>query len=61
MLSRPEGATLEALAQASGWLLHTTSAALTGLRRRGYNIERSRDADAGLSVYRLMQAPRSAL
>ncbi len=59
MLSRPEGATLEALAQASGWLLHTTSAALTGLRKRGYNIERSRDLDAGPSVYRLMQPART--
>ena len=60
MLSRPEGATLEALAQATGWLPHTTSAALTGLRKRGYNIERSRNVGAGPSVYRLMQPSQTA-
>ena len=32
MLSRPEGATLEAMVEATGWLPHTTYAALTGLR-----------------------------
>ena len=53
MLSRPEGASLEALAKVAGWLPHTTSAALTGLRKRGYILERSRDEDAGPSIYRL--------
>ncbi|MDE3175017.1 MAG: DUF3489 domain-containing protein [Pseudomonadota bacterium] len=53
MLDRPEGATLEAMANATGWLPHTTSAALTGLRRRGYILERSRDDAVGASVYRL--------
>jgi hypothetical protein len=53
MLSRPEGATLEALVKATGWLPHTTYAALTGLRKRGYALERSRNDGAGPSVYRL--------
>jgi hypothetical protein len=53
MLSRPEGATLEAIIKATGWLPHTTYAALTGLRKRGYALERSRNDNVGPSVYRL--------
>ena len=53
MLSRPEGATLAAIVKATGWLSHTTYAALTGLRKRGYALERSRDDGAIFSVYRL--------
>jgi hypothetical protein len=53
MLSRPDGATLEAIIKATGWLPHTTYAALTGLRKRGYALERSRNDNVGPSVYRL--------
>jgi Protein of unknown function (DUF3489) len=56
MLSRPEGATLEGLVKATGWLPHTTYAALTGLRKRGYILERSRNDKVGPSVYRLAAA-----
>jgi hypothetical protein len=52
MLAKPDGATLDALVAATGWLPHTTRAALTGLRKRGYAIERGRDAKGGASVYR---------
>jgi Protein of unknown function (DUF3489) len=37
MLSANGGATLDALVKATGWLPHTTRAALTGLRKRGFN------------------------
>ena len=37
-VSRPEEATLEDLAAASGWLPHTTRAAITRLRQRGYDV-----------------------
>jgi Protein of unknown function (DUF3489) len=37
-VSRPEGATLEDLTTASGWLPHTTRAAITRLRQRGYDV-----------------------
>ena len=36
--SRPEGATLEDLSAAAGWLPHTTRAAITRLRQRGYDV-----------------------
>jgi Protein of unknown function (DUF3489) len=35
---RPEGATLEELTAAVDWLPHTTRAALTRLRQRGYDV-----------------------
>ena len=38
MLSRKSGATLQTLVQATGWLPHTTRAALTVLRKRGYTV-----------------------
>ena len=58
MLSGKRGVTLDALAEATGWLPHTTRAALTGLRKRGYSIERSR-TDGGESVYRIDDASAS--
>ena len=55
MLSGPAGASIDALMDATGWLPHTTRAALTGLRHAGYAIERSK-RDDGVSVYRLLHA-----
>jgi Protein of unknown function (DUF3489) len=39
MLSKQQGTTLDALVKATGWLPHTTRAALTGLRKRGFAVE----------------------
>jgi Protein of unknown function (DUF3489) len=59
LLERDRGATIEELIAATGWLAHTTRAALTGLRKRGYvvAIDRSDGARGGL---RCGQASRSA-
>lgn len=59
MLSGTRGATLDALIEATGWLPHTTRAALTGLRKRGYCIARSR-SDGGESIYRIDDASPAA-
>ena len=40
LLERPTGATLDDLVKATGWLPHTTRAALTALRHKGHAIER---------------------
>ena len=40
LLRRKDGATLAELVAATGWLPHTTRAALTGLRKKGHGIER---------------------
>lgn len=38
MLARPEGASLGQLVSATGWLPHTTRAALTGLKKKGHSV-----------------------
>lgn len=38
LLQRPDGATIAQLVAATGWLPHTTRAALTGLRKKGYSL-----------------------
>ena len=38
LLARPEGATLEQMVGATGWLPHTTRAALTGLKKKGHEL-----------------------
>src|SRR5688572_21556978 len=42
LLDRPQGATLDELVAATGWLPHTTRAALTGFRKRGFELERNK-------------------
>ena len=42
LLSREGGASLATIVEATGWLPHTTRAALTGLRKKGHTIERFR-------------------
>jgi hypothetical protein len=42
LLARPDGASLDELIAATAWLPHTTRAALTGLRKRGYAVDRRR-------------------
>lgn len=39
MLVRDEDATVDQMISATGWLRHTTRAALTGLRKAGYAID----------------------
>lgn len=51
LLHRPEGATLAELAAATGWLPHTTRAALTGLRKKGHAIGKARRDEA--TCYRI--------
>jgi hypothetical protein len=56
LLRRSEGATILALTEATGWLPHTTRAAITGVRKRGYSVVRERSEERG-SVYRLSDPP----
>jgi hypothetical protein len=42
LLSRGDGASVAELIEATGWLPHTTRAALTGLRKKGHQIEKAR-------------------
>ena len=59
MLCATTGATLNGLVEATGWLPHTTRAALTGLRKRGFSIERTREEGSD-SIYRIVATPEAA-
>lgn len=50
LLVRDEGATLDQMIALTGWLPHTTRAALTGLRKKGYVIDS--DKIDGVRTYR---------
>lgn len=55
LLLRVEGATLAELIEATGWLPHTTRAALTALRKKGHTLEKSKPA-SGPTCYRIVAA-----
>lgn len=40
-----EGASLEELVESLGWAPHSARAAMTGLRKRGYNIDRRTESN----------------
>ncbi|MDR7102846.1 DUF3489 domain-containing protein [Croceicoccus sp. BE223] len=58
LMERKEGATLEDMTGATGWLPHTTRAALTGLRKRGHEIA-STKVD-GVRTYRVLHTAEAA-
>jgi hypothetical protein len=58
LLRRSEGATIDILTKATGWLPHTTRAAITGVRKRGYSVVLDRSVK-GASVYRLSDPQES--
>lgn len=53
LLSRRNGARMEEIAAATGWQPHSARAWLSGQRKQGLTIERSREGD-GSSRYRLV-------
>lgn len=55
LLRRPEGTTLAKLIEATGWLPHTTRAALTGLRKKGHAI--IKDKIDGVTRYTIAAVP----
>ena len=61
LLNRKAGADLSALQKATGWQAHSVRAALSGLRRAGYTIDRvPPKTDGGTAVYRITAAPAGA-
>jgi len=52
LLRRTEGATLAELVEATGWLPHTTRAALTGLRKKGHTLDKSKRGET--TCYRIV-------
>jgi hypothetical protein len=54
LLERSEGATLAEMVEATGWLPHTTRAALTGLKKKGHSITKDKRDD--VTCYRIAKA-----
>jgi hypothetical protein len=52
-LGREAGATIDEIVAATGWLPHTSRAALTGLRKRGYALVSDRSDWTLSTVYRI--------
>jgi len=52
MLSDDAGASVPTLSETLKWQIHTVRAALTGLRQKGHELARTKDAD-GTTVYRI--------
>ena len=59
LLGRDSGASLSELIAATGWLPHTTRAALTGLRHKGFVLDRDKRVD-GTTTYRISSAPAAS-
>ncbi len=52
LLRRSNGVSIAQLQKATGWKPHSVRAALTGLRKKGHNIERDKDTK-GITRYRV--------
>ena len=53
LLGRDSGVTLDQMVEATGWLPHTTRAALTGLKKKGHVITSNKIE--GVRTYRIAQ------
>ncbi len=51
-LARPNGASIAHLRKATGWQAHSIRATLTGLRKQGHDVRRSKNAK-GVTMYRV--------
>ena len=51
LMRRKQGATIEALREATGWQPHSVRAALTGLRKKGIDVARDKNGK-GETIYR---------
>ena len=54
LLKRKQGATLDEMVKTTGWLPHTTRAAMTGLKKKGHTIERDKRGE--VSCYRITKS-----
>jgi hypothetical protein len=57
LLGSKSGCDIKSLSAKLGWQQHTTRAALSGLRKSGYEVASERPASGGVSKYRILTAP----
>ncbi len=58
LLKTGGGADVASLSDALGWQQHSTRAALTGLRKTGFTIERTTPEGARAATYRITAEPK---
>ncbi len=61
LLKAAGGADTATLSAALGWQQHSTRAALTGLRKAGFTIERTTPDGAGAATYHITAEPKEVL
>ena len=60
ILSAKTGTDIDALSETIGWQQHSTRAALTGLRKAGFEIARKTPPAGGKPLYRIIAKPDAA-
>lgn len=54
LLSKPNGARISVIVERLGWQAHTVRAALSGLRKQGFEIATSKSAKTGETNYKIV-------
>ncbi len=57
LLSKPSGARGSIVAKRLGWQPHTVRAALSGLRKRGFDVRTSKSPKSGETIYAIVAEP----
>jgi hypothetical protein len=57
LLSAKAGSDIQSLSDRLDWQLHTTRAAMSGLRKAGYEVIRKEPSNGGPARYRIETAP----
>jgi predicted transcriptional regulator len=57
LLGTKSGTDIKTLSSKLGWQQHTTRAAMSGLRKAGYEVAGEKPAKGGMSKFRILSAP----
>ncbi len=57
LLGTKAGVDIKSLSEKLGWQQHTMRAAMSGLRKTGYEVAGEKPAKGGLTKYRIVSAP----
>ena len=60
LLGTKSGADIKTLSDKLGWQQHTTRAAMSGLRKAGYEVAGEKPSKGGLSKFRILSVPPAA-
>lgn len=58
LLAAKTGVDIKSLSEKLGWQQHTTRAAMSGLRKAGYEVAGVKPANGGMAKFRIVSAPK---